>query len=258
MNLSRLMWSAKAKLRNWRGYAREQSLFGQKVVPTVQEQAMNEQLVGYPRNHNYRLCGRQLLPSFELYERTRVFEPVYPSPLTSFLDIGCCRGYYVLRAATQPTCTWAAGIDVHEPFITTAGAVREYLGVQNARFRLATLSDVAEDPAAFGGPFQTVLLVGTYHYLFWGSSLSADALFSHREILSRLAKVCTHRLVFSGRLELGELPRYLRAKAAAAPQRAEFTTKGFLAAAAELFDVRQEGWAGRYRVYVMDRKAPRP
>jgi len=254
MKLSRLLWSVNAKRRNLCGYAAEVLFRRGGGAPTAEEQAINEQLIGYPGNHNYRLCGRRMRPSFDLYERVRTFDPLYPRPLTSFLDIGCCRGYYVLRASRESTCKSATGIDVHKPFIDAANAVRQHLGVENAGFRLATLNDAAAAPAAYGGPFQTVLLVGTYHYLFWGSSLSPEAFFSHREILARLAKVCTHRLIFSGRLEICDLPRYLREKAKTSPRRAEYTTEGFLAVASELFTVRPAGWAGKFRVYVMDRK----
>jgi SAM-dependent methyltransferase len=207
-------------------------------------------LRGYPRNHNYRMSNGRLVPSFRLYERLRTVTSLYPQPLESFLDVGCCRGGYVIEAAQRPDCRVAVGIDVHAPFIAIAEEVRDHLGVE-AAFHLATLDDVASCPEVFGGPFQTVLLLGTYHYLFWGGPLCPRAYRSHEEILAKLARVCSGRLVFSARLELGRLPRAVREKAQAGGPSDGYTTSRFREVARQFFDVREAGHLGRDALLVM-------
>ncbi len=94
----------------------------------------------YPRNHLYRIVNGRVAPGFRLYERLRIVEEVYPEPMHSFLDIGCCRGFYVLDAALRLRCPHAVGVDVHEPFITTARDAAQYLQVPEAAFHYASLA----------------------------------------------------------------------------------------------------------------------
>jgi hypothetical protein len=218
------------------------------------ERELNAVLRGEPRNHDYQVHDRRLRPSFALYCRTRTFNALYPRPLTSFLDIGCCRGFYALQAGSMPQCRTAVGIDVYEPSIRSALKAKEYLGASNVSFHLSQLHEVAADPAAFGGPFQTVMLVGTYHYLFWGSSLSKECYRDHHKIMSLLEKVCTDRVIFSARLEKKHLPHYLQPPAEAAPEGKIYTTEGFLQAAREHFNVRQAGSLGKYLLLVMSKR----
>ncbi len=215
---------------------------------------INGLLGGYPRNHSYRVSEARLIPSWRLYQRLRAIRKAYPQPLESFLDIGCCRGFYVLEASQRPTCRMSAGIDVHPPFVSTAEDVRQHLRVQNAAFHLAALQDVAEHPEAYGGPFQTVLLVGTYHYLFWGSEFCATGCHSHREILRRVARLCTDRCILSARLELNQLPAGVRELAERHPDRIDYTTKEFLSIAQEFFRVERRGSLGIYPLFVLHRK----
>lgn len=218
------------------------------------EQEINLHLKGYPRNHNYLILKKKLIPSFKLYERLRQVTALYPTSLKSFIDIGCCRGFYALHAANIKTCTVSVGVDVHQPFVHTSNMVREYLGQQNSSFYMASLDMVSSNPEAYGGPYQTVLLLGLYHYLFWGSNLCSDAYGSHHKIFQRLSQICTGRLIFSGRLEVDQLPRAEKEKAQSSPKVAEYNTNCFLKAAEEFFDVHQAGFLGAYPLLVMDRK----
>jgi hypothetical protein len=213
------------------------------------------QLASYPSNHRYRIEGRRLVPSYKLYRRAQVVESLCSPGLTSLLDIGCCRGYYVFGAAGRPTCRAAVGIDVFEPFIRTAKQVQDHLGAANVRFYLAGLDEVARDPAAFGGPFQTIVLIGTYHYVYWGSVRCQTAFRSHREILSRLAGLCTDRVILSARLTVSDLPDDLKELAQTAPEAKEYTPEGFHRAAEEFFDVRPSGRLGDYPVHVLSKRA---
>jgi len=226
-----------------------------KSIEPDQQAEINKVLTGYPRNHNYAIRKDRLEPSVRLYRRARVVTGLYADPVGAFLDIGSCRGYYVLQAAANPACTAATGIDVVAPFIEVSSRVGELMG-SKAQFRVATVADVAADPAAFGGPFQTVLLIGTYHYLYWGSGLSDICYGSHEAILDRLAEICTGRLLVSGRLDPDRLPSDIRPKMADATdlQRREYCTAGFLQAAQKHFEPHLAGHLGTYALYVLTRK----
>ncbi|MFH1923175.1 MAG: class I SAM-dependent methyltransferase [Planctomycetota bacterium] len=195
-----------------------------------------------------------MLPSFRLHERLRAVTALYPKAMESFLDLGCCRGYFVLEAAGRSGCRTATGIDVYEPFVSTSNRVCRCLDVAAARFYLAGLEDVAGEPESYGGPFNVVLLLGTYHYLYWGSRLCPSAYHDHREILSRLFRVCAGRLIFSARLEVDRLPGSLRADARASGKASDYSEARFLGAAEEFFDVRQAGRLGRDSLLVMSTK----
>lgn len=220
------------------------------------EDDINKLLTGYPRNHNYRVLKKKLFPSFRLYDRLRLVTRLYPDELESFLDVGCCRGFYVMDAAQRSHCRISVGIDIHEPFISTADRVGQYLGIENANFHLASLGDVAEKPEAYGGPFQTVLLIGTYHYLFWGSFLSSTAYYSHREILARLYQICTDRLIISARLEVDRLPDGIREKAKQFSGEIAYSTEDFLENAEEFFQIYHVDYLGAYPLFVMHKKKP--
>ncbi|NQU76123.1 MAG: hypothetical protein HQ546_07420 [Planctomycetes bacterium] len=221
------------------------------AVRSDRERELNPRLLGYPPNHNCRLQNGRLRPSFKLYQRALAVTALYPQPLTSFLDIGSCRGYYVLDAAGQPGCQRAVGIDLEKDFISVANDLRDYMGVANASFRLASLDDLTDDLSAVGGLFQTVLLIGTYHYLFWGSRRSSVSYHSHEGIFDRLAGLCTDRLIVSARLEVARLPDYIRQETVGAAERDVYTTERFLEAARRHFEVRTAGSLGRHTLYVM-------
>lgn len=218
------------------------------------QREINALVAGYPRNHAYQIINGCIIPKFKLYERLRLVTQVYPKPLQSFLDIGCCRGFYVLDAATRLQCPLAVGIDVHEPFISKAQKVAEHLSAKNAHFHLASLEEISKDPKKFGGPFQTVMLIGTYHYLFWGSSLCRTAYHSHDEILSRLASICTEKLIFSGRITVDRLPEDERRNITSDESHFPYTPEALLQSAEKFFDVRQVGFLGTYPLLTMTKR----
>ena len=246
-------YSPVAKTRSLLGYG---ALMARNLggwLPNGDERRLNKSLLGYPRNHNYRLCRRGMFPSFRLYERLRAVTALYPKTMESFLDLGCCRGYFVLEAAGRPHCRVATGIDVHEPFVSISNRVSRYLGIRTSRFYLAGLDDVSREPESYGGPFQVVLLLGAYHYLYWGSRLCPRAHHSHREILARVSRVCASTLIFSARLEIDRLPGSLREQAAAAGETDVYSTASFLETAEEFFQVREAGYLGKDPLLLMSR-----
>jgi hypothetical protein len=251
-----LLYRAYSAVRTYAGYCALAATFARAFLdsPLQEERRINELLKGYPSNHIYRVHGKRLIPSSQLYERLWKITPLFTDPLESFLDVGCCKGYYTCLAARKPTCKIAAGIDVHAPFIETSKQVSNYLGFNNTHFHMATIDKVAEAPADFGGPYQTILLIGTYHYLFWGSAASDHCFRAHREILSRLATLCTDRVLISGRLELNRLPRNIRKRAIASKEASQYDTRSFVQAAEEFFTVNQHGFLGTYPLFVLKKK----
>ena len=239
-------------LKNW------ESFFPVKfsLYQNEKEKDLNQLLVGYPHNHKYAVHKKKLLPSFQLYERYRLVSSLIPEGMTSFLDIGSCKGFYCMDAAMRSGCRTATGVDIHEPFISTSKKVRDHLGIKNADFFLAELEDIARSPESYNGPFQTVLLIGTYQYLFWGSGLSPHAYYSHREILLRLSRICTDTVILSARLETRWLSSGVRQKARLLGDKVTYTTDDFIEKAEEFFHIKLAGFLGKYPLLVMKKKSP--
>lgn len=205
-------------------------------------------LRGYPSNHGLLAAGGVVVPSWQLYRRWRRLVVCYPKPLISLLDVGCCRGWFVLEAARRASCERALGIDVHVPFVEVAQRLAAYVGASRARFETASLVDLCDEPGRFGAPFQTVLLINTYHYLYWGSPLSPVRFDGHAEIVDALALLAADRVVFSSPLELRDCPGAVRRAAAREPARADhYCHEAFLAAVTQRFDVEPHGMLSRRR-----------
>jgi hypothetical protein len=222
------------------------------------EKELNQALIGHPSNHNYFIYNKKLFPRFQLFERFQLITSLFPEKLETFLDIGSCRGFYVFRAADHPTCNLSMGIDVYEPFMAISQEIKAYLSVEKVQFHLATLDEICNKLESYGGPFQVVLLVGTYHYLFWGSEKCSHAYHSHREILSRLSAICSNRVIFSARLETNRLPRSIKDRAEMYKNKYAYTTHDFLQSAEEYFEVSKAGYLGRYPLWVMEKKRSLP
>lgn len=247
-----MLWE---KIRNLTRYqVRYRRDYNRRSTSSI-EAELNKQLIGYPNNHNYQVHESKLIPCFRLYERYRTIKQLYPNPLGNFLDVGSCKGFYVLSAALgEPGCQKAVGMDVYAPYIALANRVREYLKVSKTSFHHASLDEVSEDPESFGGPFQTVLMLSCYHYFFWGSEMSALAYHSHQEILGRLSKLCTGTLLLSGRLEFSRLPSRVQKRVESSKHRQAYNTEEFTKSAEAFFDIQIGGYFGRSPVFVMKKK----
>lgn len=244
----------KTKMMNILSYTTQLRYNLNAFFPSEPEKEINQFLKGDLRNHNYMISRKKLIPRFKLHERLRPVTALYPKPLKSFIDIGCYRGFYALDAANRPGCNISVGIDVYAPFIHASNKVREYLGQKNSSFYRASMDMVSSNPEAYGGPFQTVLLIGLFHYLFWGSNLCSDAYGSHHKIFQRLSRICTDRLIISGRLEIDQLPRIEKEKARASGKLAQYNTDYFLRVAGEFFEVHMAGFLGAHPLFVMEKK----
>src|SRR2546428_6408535 len=173
--------------------------------------------------------------------RWKIVTALYPETLTSLLDIGCCRGWFVVQAAMRPECDKAVGIDVVQGFIDAANEAKRLLKLDNALFDYAFLDDVAGRPEKYHTPFQTIVLLNTYHYMYWGSGYSGKHWADHDYILGTLASICTDRVIFMSPLEVGECPSDIGRRAKEHPNWAKaFTTERFLEVAGRYFNVSHE------------------
>ncbi len=205
----------------------------------------------YPRNHNYRIKAGRLAPSCRLAVRFKRTAALYPQPLTSLLDLSASKGYFVLEAAQRPDCERALGIDAVQDTLAAASAVRDHLGLDNARFACLRLDALARKIGEFGGPFQTVLLINTYQYLYFGSDQSPWHFTTHREIFSAMRQVCTGRVIFHNRLELADCQTAVRKQAALSGRGATFSPAAIRAAAEEFFTIEVRGRLGRRPFWLM-------
>jgi hypothetical protein len=246
-------WNVGTKLASVARYACSHYPLRHRSV-RCEEKKLNPVLSGYPRNHDYTIKNGRLVPGFKLFERSRLISPLLPPEMDSFLDVGCCRGFYVLEAARRPGCLLAVGVDVHEPFLQVSNEARQCIGLDNALFSLKTLAELAADPAAVGGPFHTILNIGTYHYLYWGSGLCSTAYYDHKTILGHFASLCTHQLIISARFEIDCLPKALQVSEQNEERRRNYTTSAFMEAASELFEVEHKGFLGAYPLLRLQKK----
>ena len=128
--------------------------------------------IGERTRHTYSIAGGEAFTTAQMQQRWRIVERLYPARLTSLLDIGCCRGWFVVNAAMRPECERASGVDVVQGFIDAANDAKRVLKLgANVTFDYAFLDDVANDAARFRTPYQTIVLLNTYHYMFWGRVL---------------------------------------------------------------------------------------
>ena len=111
---------------------------------------LNRRLLGYPNNHNYQIRGRRRIPSHRLEERWRMISSFYPKKLESFLDVGCCKGFFVLENATRPECKRSAGVDAVESFVDTAREVGNFMNVEDAEFHCWSAWRATTGPATYG------------------------------------------------------------------------------------------------------------
>ena len=208
----------------------------------------------YPKNHGFYVCGEQLLPASKLASRMHKIQQLYPDKLDSLLDLSCCRGYFILDAAKNKNCQRTLGIDIDSDNIDICLALKKYFSfIDNPpEFKLLTLASLAEKIQDFGGAYQTVLLINTYQYLFFGSALCPGYL-DHEKIFSYLSKVCSHRLIFSNRTELKFCQN--KAQVSQAGNIAEqYNTAAIRAAAQIYFNITIESKIGRYPLWLLEKR----
>jgi hypothetical protein len=175
--------------------------------------------------------------------------------VTSLLDIGCCRGWFVINAAMEQTCERATGVDVVQGFIDAANDAKRELKLDKAQFEFAFLDDIAGDPVKFHTPYQTIVLLNTYHYMFWGSDYSEKHWPDHDYLWRTLAGICTDRVIFMSPLEVADCPSDISKRAGEHPDwAARYTTEQVLESAGKFFDVSLETYLGLRPLYLMRKK----
>ena len=191
----------------------------------------------YPHNHNYTVQAGRLVPRDKLRDRFEVLRSTYPKPLESLLDLSCSKGYFVLDAAAEDGCCRAVGIDIDERELNACRSVSDHLEQRKCRFEHVHLHEIAHRIRDFGGPFQIVLLINCYQYLYFGSLRSPMCYRDHDRIFELARQVCAGRVLFSNRTEIGQLQRYCRAEAARTGHSRRYTESAIYRAASRYFHV---------------------
>lgn len=207
----------------------------------------------YPSNHTFEVRKGLLVPKRQLAKRHHQIKKLYPKPLTSLLDVSSSKGFFVFDAARETTCTRALGIDIHDYDIEFCNTIKQNTPYERAQFARLTLRELAARLDEFGGPFQTVLLINSYQYFYFGSAISPDAYASHSEIFELLRRVCSGRIIFNNRVNIEDCQNSQHV--AQAPEKAEhYSRLEIYTAASQYFTISEHGKIGKYPLWAMDAK----
>jgi len=210
----------------------------------------------YPRNHTFTASGEQLLPRPKLASRVARLSCHYPSGMRSFIDLSCSKGFFVFHAAAAfRGCERAMGIDLDEQCLDVCRKLQnQFDGRERTQFAKLTLPELAERIDEFGGSFQTAMLVNTYQYLVFGSSVAPRVSHDHREIFRMLRRICSGRLIFHNRLRLADLQDSVQEGLTPECLQAVYEPGAIASAASEYFRVsRLDRWSKR-PVWLLDAK----
>lgn len=207
----------------------------------------------YPSNHTFEVRKGLLVPKRQLAKRYHQIKKLYPRPLTSLLDVSSSKGFFVFDAARETTCTRAVGIDIHDYDIAFCNTIKQYTPYERAQFARLTLRELAARIDEFGGPFQTILLINSYQYFYFGSDISPDAHASHDEIFQLLRSVCSQRIIFNNRVNIEDCQNSQQVQQN--PEKAEHYSRIEIhTAASKYFTVSEHGRIGKYPLWAMDVK----
>lgn len=220
---------------------------------TLSDEYLNYAENAYPSNHTFTLKRGLLVPKRELNKRYSQIRKLYPKPLTSLLDVSCSKGFFVFDAAREATCTRAFGIDVHEYDIKFCNTISRSAAYSRAQFAHLTLRELAAKIDELGGPFQTILLINSYQYFYFGSVISPDSYETHDEIFALLRSICSGRVIFNNRVNVEDCQNSEQVRNA--PEKAHHYSRiEILTAAQKYFSVNEHGKIGKYPLLTMDVK----
>lgn len=209
----------------------------------------------YPTNHNYSIVGDRLLPSRKLATRVAHFRQFYPAPLTSLLDLSCSKGFFLFDAASTQTCERVLGVDLCEQTLRTCRQIQPHFkDPQRIVLEQLTFPQIAARIDDFGGPFQTVLLVNTYQYLFFGSSIAPALSQDHHEIFRVIRQLCSGRVIFHNRIAFDRVQKHIRDTEDAVRLKPLYTPQAIRAAASDFFHVTETPVWGGHPVWLLDAK----
>lgn len=203
----------------------------------------------YPHNHDYRIFGSRLWPSWKLRRRDGRLRALYPRAPGSLVDLASCKGWFVLQAA-RAGCPRAVGLDVFPRDLAASRAAAAHLSI-DAEFREQRLDDLAREIETGGNPFEVALLVNAYQYFYFGSDRDERACLDHRVLFERMRQVCSGRLIFSNRIDLSRLPSNVRERAARLDASDGYNPRAVRAAAEEFFRVEEHPPLGRIPLWVL-------
>ncbi len=207
----------------------------------------------YPSNHTYQIRKGLLVPKRELAKRHNQIRKLYPKPLTSLLDTSSSKGFFVFDAAKEPTCTRALGIDIRDYDIDFSNTMKQHTNVQRAQFARISLHELAARIDEFGGPFQTILMINSYQYFYFGSDICPESYATHEEIFRHLRTLCSGRVIFNNRVNVEDCQNSQQVQDA--PQKAEhYSRLEIYAAASKYFTISEHGKIGKYPLWAMDVK----
>lgn len=221
---------------------------------TLDEEYKSYISVAYPSNHTFKLRNKTLIPKSKLAARYQKILKLFPDPLTSLMEIGCSKGFFVLSAANFATCTRCLGIDVNSYAITVCNWLKEQLNAKNSHFAKMQLHELAARIDEFGGPFQVVLIQNTYQYLYFGSDSFPTRYLDHEIIFQYLSKICNGRIIFNNRTEINDCQNVKRIEDVSTNARLNYSTENLIKAASPYFAVKDYGKIGRYPLLAFDVK----
>lgn len=211
----------------------------------------------YPHNHSYRIRGGKLKPGWQLWRRWRRIHKLYAPGGNSLLDLASCKGFFVFDAVVRAGMQRVRGIDVHQPDLDASRAAAAHLGLE-ARVQLDRLHMhqlAAEIDAGDEQPFDTTLLINTYHYLFFGSRREEHHYPTHTEIFAHLANATATggRLIFSNRVEIERCPRHIQERAQQMGRAGDYDEAQIRAAIEPHFSIEPRGKLGKIPLWILHR-----
>lgn len=222
------------------------------TLSKAENQYQQEIESGYPSNHCYKIKNNVLIPKYKLAARYKKIHKLLPEKFDSLAEIGCSKGFFVLSAEHFPHCRRGLGIDVDANSIKLCDWVKNQIQNTNAMFKKMQLHELAARIDEFGGPFQTVLILNTYQYLYFGSDFFPECYLNHDLIFRHLRKICSGRIIFNNRIDLQDCQNVAKIKEANEIQQANYTEQNALAIAANYFTVNRHGSIGKYPLFTLD------
>jgi hypothetical protein len=191
-----------------------------------------------PHNHTYTVTEDRLVPHRQLAVRVAQLSRHYAPAGDSLLDLSSSKGFFVFDAVRRMHCARALGIDVDPRCIDICQRLnRRFAHSERAQFELLALPELAARIDAFGGPFQTALLINSYQYMYCGSNVAPSVYRDHREIFRDLRQVCWGRVIFHNRLQFREVQPHAQARAIRDRKADSYDPQAIRAAAAEFFRI---------------------
>ncbi len=207
----------------------------------------------YPSNLGFTVRQRQLYPSSSLADRYKKIHRLYPQPLNSLLDLSCSKGYFVFAAAAEKTCERALGIDVYQPDLQVCQILKQYINSHNTQFENLRLMELSNNISNWGSAFQTVLLINSYQYLFFGSDRESEGYLDHDKIFAAIHKICSKRFIFSNRVEVNDCQNQDAVKKAGLIAK-NYNREAILDALSRYFTLISETQLGKYPLWKLEAK----